>query len=249
MSGRAGSAAARASWVTTSWTIISAAARKDDRRTGRQVLLRPPPERHLHPALSQSVRRQARLPARFRLSGRARAARAGRARSRSWASARAFKDEMTTPGPWKMGATAFGEMLPNHANSVGLDTAQQGQVGPAGAQDRLRHGRERTPDAQGHDRRHGRDARADRRENGQDLRRRILPGNGASTRWARRAWAAIRRPRCSTRTIRSGTRRTSSSPTARAWLSTACQNPSLTYMALTARAVDFAVNELNRRNL
>ena len=32
-------------------------------------------------------------------------------------------------------------------------------------------------------------------------------------------------------------------------VSTACQNPSLTYMALTARAADFAVNELNRRNL
>lgn len=31
--------------------------------------------------------------------------------------------------------------------------------------------------------------------------------------------------------------------------SSACQNPSLTYMALTARAVDFAVNELNKRNL
>jgi hypothetical protein len=31
--------------------------------------------------------------------------------------------------------------------------------------------------------------------------------------------------------------------------SAACQNPSLTYMALTARAADFAVNELNRRNL
>jgi choline dehydrogenase-like flavoprotein len=31
--------------------------------------------------------------------------------------------------------------------------------------------------------------------------------------------------------------------------SSACQNPSLTYMAITARAADFAVNELNRRNL
>jgi choline dehydrogenase-like flavoprotein len=31
--------------------------------------------------------------------------------------------------------------------------------------------------------------------------------------------------------------------------STACQNPSLTYMALTARAADHAVSELNRRNL
>jgi choline dehydrogenase-like flavoprotein len=32
-------------------------------------------------------------------------------------------------------------------------------------------------------------------------------------------------------------------------VSSACQNPSLTYMALTARAVDHAVNELKRRNL
>jgi choline dehydrogenase-like flavoprotein len=31
--------------------------------------------------------------------------------------------------------------------------------------------------------------------------------------------------------------------------SAACQNPSLTYMALTARAADHAVNELKRRNL
>src|SRR5207237_4254852 len=32
-------------------------------------------------------------------------------------------------------------------------------------------------------------------------------------------------------------------------VSTACPNPSLTYMALTARAADFAVNELKRNNL
>ena len=31
--------------------------------------------------------------------------------------------------------------------------------------------------------------------------------------------------------------------------SSACQNPSLTYMAITARAAVFAVDELNRRNL
>jgi hypothetical protein len=32
-------------------------------------------------------------------------------------------------------------------------------------------------------------------------------------------------------------------------VSSARQNPSLTYMALTARAVDFAVNELKKGNL
>jgi len=31
--------------------------------------------------------------------------------------------------------------------------------------------------------------------------------------------------------------------------SSACQNPSLTYMAFTARACDYAVNELKKGNL
>lgn len=31
--------------------------------------------------------------------------------------------------------------------------------------------------------------------------------------------------------------------------STACQNPSLTYMALTARAANFAVDEMKKINL
>jgi choline dehydrogenase-like flavoprotein len=31
--------------------------------------------------------------------------------------------------------------------------------------------------------------------------------------------------------------------------SSACQNPSITYMALTARAADFAVREMQRRSL
>jgi choline dehydrogenase-like flavoprotein len=31
--------------------------------------------------------------------------------------------------------------------------------------------------------------------------------------------------------------------------SAACQNPSLTYMALTARAADYAVSEMKKNNL
>ncbi|MEZ4986825.1 MAG: GMC oxidoreductase [Saprospiraceae bacterium] len=34
-----------------------------------------------------------------------------------------------------------------------------------------------------------------------------------------------------------------------AMTSAGCQNPSLTYMALTARAADYAVNELKKMNL
>jgi hypothetical protein len=36
------------------------------------------------------------------------------------------------------------------------------------------------------------------------------------------------------------------SPMAPAWYQPACQNPSLTYMALTARACDHAVTQLKR---
>src|SRR5258708_8502146 len=40
-----------------------------------------------------------------------------------------FKDEMSLPGHWKFGATAFGEMLPNHANKIGLDTQKKDKWG------------------------------------------------------------------------------------------------------------------------
>ena len=36
---------------------------------------------------------------------------------------------MAQPGPWRIGATAFGEMLPNHANRISLDTAQTDKWG------------------------------------------------------------------------------------------------------------------------
>ena len=52
----------------------------------------------LHSALPEPVRRQARIPARLRLPGRRQPRRDGSARSRSSASARAFKDQMATPG-------------------------------------------------------------------------------------------------------------------------------------------------------
>jgi hypothetical protein len=35
-----------------------------------------------------------------------------------------FKDAMSQPGAWGICASAFGEMLPNHANMVSIDTAK-----------------------------------------------------------------------------------------------------------------------------
>src|SRR5512132_1363134 len=41
----------------------------------------------------------------------------------------AFKDAMSEPGPWTVGATAFGEMLPNHDNKVSIDETKKDKWG------------------------------------------------------------------------------------------------------------------------
>ena len=41
----------------------------------------------------------------------------------------AFKDGLTHPGGWSIGTTAFGEMLPNHANQVSLDQTRKDKWG------------------------------------------------------------------------------------------------------------------------
>src|SRR5688500_12059043 len=41
----------------------------------------------------------------------------------------AFKDAMALPGQWTIGATAFGEMLPNHDNRISLDETKKDKWG------------------------------------------------------------------------------------------------------------------------
>ena len=91
------------------------------RRASGHRRLRPPADRVLHPALPQPRSATSASTCAASATRAAPAGRAGSARSRSSASAAAFKDAMATPGPWRMGATAFGEMLPNHANRITLD--------------------------------------------------------------------------------------------------------------------------------
>ena len=103
----------------------------------------------------------------------------------------AFKDAAATPGQWTMGATAFGEMLPNHANRISLDAAKTDKWGlPVLAIDCAT----------------GENERLMRRDMMNDMAEMLEapPASSrcacsttattrawASTRWARRAWAAI----------------------------------------------------------
>src|SRR5262249_32410465 len=41
----------------------------------------------------------------------------------------AFKEKMSEPGQWGIGATAFAEMLPNHSNMVSIDQAKKDKWG------------------------------------------------------------------------------------------------------------------------
>ncbi len=161
----------------------------------------------------------------------------------------AFKDEMATPGPWKFGATAFGEMLPNHANSVGLDGTKKDKWGlpvlkidcATGENERLMR----------------KDMIADMAEMleqagakaSQDLRHRVLSGHGdprdghgahgarSEDFGAQLAQSGVGCTECLRhRRLLHGLQLPVRIPRSRTW-------------RLTARAVDFAVNELNRRNL
>ncbi len=159
-----------------------------------------------------------------------------------------FKDAMAQPGAWTIGATAFGEMLPNHANSVSLDQTRKDKWGlpvvkidcATGENERLMR----------------KDMSADMAETLEqcgvkDVRTyddTYYPGMGIHEMGTARMG---RDPKTS---VLNQWNQVWDAPNVfvtdgSCMVSSACQNPSLTYMALTARAADHAVNELKRRNL
>ncbi|HEY6060828.1 MAG TPA: GMC family oxidoreductase [Gemmatimonadales bacterium] len=160
----------------------------------------------------------------------------------------AFKDAMAQPGGWTIGATAFGEMLPNHANQVTLDRSRKDKWGlPVLAIDCATGENERLM---------RRDMMHDMAEmleatgvkNVQTYDRESFPGMGIHEMGTARMG---RDPKTSVLNAHN-----------QVWdalnvfvtdgscmVSTACQNPSLTYMAITARAADFAVNQMKRHSL
>jgi len=159
-----------------------------------------------------------------------------------------FKDKAAEPGSWRMGATAFGEMLPDHRNRITLDQSKKDKWGlPVLAID------------------------CQIRENELKMRKDMGPEMAAMLEAAGakdvNVYEGDYAPGMGIHEM--GTARMGTSPRnsvlnkhnqvwdapnvfvtdGAAMTSASCVNPSLTYMALTARAADFAVNELNRRNI
>jgi choline dehydrogenase-like flavoprotein len=160
----------------------------------------------------------------------------------------AFKDAAAQPGEWRIGATAFGEMLPRHRNRVTLDPEKKDKWGlpvlrfdcAIGENERLMR-KDMTADMADMLERCGvKDVKTFEDE--------YFPGMGIHEMGTARMG---RDPKSS---VLNRWNQVWDAPNVfvtdgSAMVSSACQNPSLTYMALTARAADHAVEELNRRNL
>ena len=159
-----------------------------------------------------------------------------------------FKEALTEPGEWTIGATGFGEILPYHDNKISLDKLVKDKWNlPVLSMDAVLRENELnmrkdilieikamlenagvknvTTSDSGHAIGHGIHEMGSARM-GKDAATSVL--NAYNQLWD-----------CKNVFVTDGACMTSS----------ACQNPSLTYMALTARAAGFAVDELKKRNL
>ncbi|MCW3087615.1 MAG: Choline dehydrogenase [Sediminibacterium sp.] len=159
-----------------------------------------------------------------------------------------FKEALTEPGGWTIGATGFGEILPYHENKITLDKKVKDKWGlPVLSMDcELKDNELKMRKAivselramletsgvknisswdNGHAIGHGIHEMGTARM-GRDPKTSVLNGNN-------QVWDA------KNVFVTDGA----------AMASSACQNPSLTYMALTARAASFAVEELKKGNL
>ncbi|MES1221468.1 MAG: GMC oxidoreductase, partial [Bacteroidota bacterium] len=159
-----------------------------------------------------------------------------------------FKEALAEPGQWRIGATGFGEILPYHDNKISLDKTVKDKWGlPVLAMDAVIRENEMkmredikndlkemfeaggVKNVQlwdgGHNIGHGIHEMGTARM-GNDPKTSVL------NKW-NQVWDAMNV------FVTDGACMTSS----------ACQNPSLTYMALTARAANYAVEELKKGNL
>ncbi len=160
----------------------------------------------------------------------------------------AFKDYISEPGPWQMGLMGFGECLPYYENQVSLDHSLQDAWG----QPVLKFNCEFRENEKLMRRDMDQDAAAMLEaaglKNVTSFNRDSYPG------MAIHEMGTARMGRDPKTSILNEWNQVHSAKNVfvtdgACMTSSACQNPSLTYMALTARAADHAVKELKKMNL
>lgn len=161
---------------------------------------------------------------------------------------RAFKDKAAQPGEWNIGGTAFGEMLPNHNNKVTLDDTRKDKWGlpvlkidcATGENERLMRVDMANDMAEMLSAAGIKDVHTHEGE--------YFPGMGIHEMGTARMGTSPRN------SVLNKHNQVWDAPNVfvtdgACMASTACQNPSLSYMAFSARAADYAVSELKRNNL
>ncbi|WP_375418354.1 GMC oxidoreductase [uncultured Hymenobacter sp.] len=158
-----------------------------------------------------------------------------------------FKEALTEPGNWKMGMTGFGETLPYHDNQITLDKTKKDKWGlPVLAID-------------AHIRDNEQKMRIDMMQDAQEMLEKaglknVKTYNNGYVLGGGIHEMGTARMGCDPKTsVLNKHNQVWDAPNVyvtdgAAMTSAACQNPSLTYMALTARAVDHAVSELKKQN-
>ncbi len=159
-----------------------------------------------------------------------------------------LKDALTEPGPWIIGIGAFGETLPYHDNKITLDKNKKDKWGlPVLAIDcEIKENEKKM--------------RKDMMEEGMEILE--IAGiknvntfdNGYAMGMGIHEMGTARMGRDPKTSVLNGNNQVWDAKNVfvtdgACMTSAACQNPSLTYMALTARAADFAVKELKKGNL
>ncbi len=160
----------------------------------------------------------------------------------------AFKDAMAQPGQWSIGATAFGEMLPYHDNQISIDENRVDKWGmPVLAIDcAMRENELNMRKDMATDMAETLEAAGVKNVSTYDVG--YAPGQGIHE------MGTARMGRDPNSSVLNSYNQVWDAPNVfvtdgSCMTSAANQNPSLTYMALTARAADHAVKELKRMNL
>jgi choline dehydrogenase-like flavoprotein len=159
-----------------------------------------------------------------------------------------YKESLTHPGPWGMALSGFGETLPYHENKMYLDPTTKDKWGmPVVVFD------------------------AEFKENEKKMRKDIMNDagemleaaglknvkafdNGSYPGMAIHEMGTARMGRDPKTSVLNGNNQVHACKNVfvtdgACMTSTSCVNPSLTYMALTARAADFAVKEMKKKHL
>jgi len=159
-----------------------------------------------------------------------------------------FKDELFKPGPWRIGMTAFGEILPYHDNEMRLNENKKDQWGlPTLTFSTTIRDNELKM------RKHMATAAAEIFEAG-GFKNISTFDNGYGIGLGIHEMGTARMGRDPKTSVLNKWNQLHAVSNVfvtdgACMTSAACQNPSLTYMALTARAANYAVDELKKQNL